>query len=57
VYQTSGEYAMIVAAAERGWIDRERVILESLTAFKRAGADAILSYFSIEAAKLLGNGR
>jgi len=54
VYQTSGEYAMIVAAAERGWIDRERVILESLMAFKRAGADAILSYFSIEAAKLLG---
>jgi porphobilinogen synthase len=43
-----------VAAAERGWIDRERVILESLMAFKRAGADAILSYFSIEAAKLLG---
>jgi porphobilinogen synthase len=54
VYQTSGEYAMIVAAAERGWIDRECVILESLMAFKRAGADAILSYFSIEAAKLLG---
>jgi len=53
VYQTSGEYAMIVAAAERGWIDRERVILESLMAFKRAGADAILSYFSVEAAKLL----
>ena len=46
VYQTSGEYAMIVAAAERGWIDRERVILESLMAFKRAGADAILSYFA-----------
>jgi porphobilinogen synthase len=48
---------MIVAAAERGWIDRERVILESLTAFKRAGADAILSYFSIEAAKLLSEDR
>ena len=57
VYQTSGEYAMIVAAAERGWIDRERVILESLMACKRAGADAILSYFSIEAAKLLGEDR
>jgi porphobilinogen synthase len=57
VYQTSGEYAMIVAAAERGWIDRERVILESLMAFKRAGADAILSYFSIEAAKLLSEDR
>ena len=57
VYQTSGEYAMIVAAAERGWIDRERVILESLMACKRAGADAILSYFSIEAAKLLSGDR
>jgi porphobilinogen synthase len=57
VYQTSGEYAMIVAAAERGWIDRERVILESLMAFKRAGADAILSYFSVEVAKLLGERR
>jgi porphobilinogen synthase len=44
-----------VAAAERGWIDRERVILESLMAFKRAGADAILSYFSVEAAKLLSD--
>ena len=53
VYQTSGEYAMIVAAAEHGWIDRERVILESLMAFKRAGADAVLSYFSAEAARLL----
>jgi porphobilinogen synthase len=57
VYQTSGEYAMVVAAAERGWIDRDRVILESLNALKRAGADAILSYFAIEAARLLGNGR
>jgi porphobilinogen synthase len=57
VYQTSGEYSMIVAAAERGWIDRERVILESLMACKRAGADAILSYFSIEAAKLLSEDR
>ena len=53
VYQTSGEYSMIVAAAERGWIDRERVILESLMACKRAGADAILTYFSLEAARLL----
>ena len=55
-YQTSGEYSMIVAAAERGWIDRERVIVESLMAFTRAGADAILSYFSIEAARLLSDG-
>jgi porphobilinogen synthase len=57
VYQTSGEYAMIAAAAERGWIDRDRVILESLMAFKRAGADAVLSYFSIEVAKLLEKDR
>ena len=48
-YQTSGEYSMIVAAAERGWIDRERVMLESLIAFKRAGADAILTYFARDA--------
>ncbi len=53
VYQVSGEYAMLVAAAERGWLDRERVILESLIAFKRAGADAIFTYFAREAAKLL----
>jgi porphobilinogen synthase len=53
VYQVSGEYAMLAAAAERGWLDRERVILESLLAFKRAGADAIFSYFAPEAAKLL----
>jgi porphobilinogen synthase len=54
VYQTSGEYSMIVAAAERGWIDRDRVILETLIACKRAGADAILTYFALEAARLLG---
>jgi porphobilinogen synthase len=53
VYQVSGEYAMLVGAFERGWLDRERTILESLTAFKRAGADAILTYFAREAAKLL----
>ena len=53
VYQVSGEYAMLVAAAERGWLDRERVILESLMACKRAGADAIFTYFALEAAKLL----
>jgi porphobilinogen synthase len=57
VYQTSGEYAMIAAAAEHGWIDRERVMMETLTAFKRAGADAILSYFSVEAARLLDSRR
>ena len=53
VYQVSGEYAALVAAAERGWLDRERVILESLMAFKRAGADAIFTYFAPETAKLL----
>jgi porphobilinogen synthase len=53
-YQVSGEYAMIEAAAARGWLDRERGMLESLTAFKRAGADAILTYFARDAARLLG---
>jgi porphobilinogen synthase len=53
VYQTSGEYAMLVAAAERGWLDRDRVILESLLAFKRAGADAIFTYFAPEVARRL----
>ena len=53
VYQTSGEYAMLSAAAERGWLDRDRVIVESLIAFKRAGADAIFSYFAPEVARQL----
>jgi porphobilinogen synthase len=52
-YQVSGEYAMLMAAAERGWLDRERVILESLMAFKRAGANGILTYFARDAARLL----
>ncbi|HML93374.1 porphobilinogen synthase [Methyloceanibacter sp.] len=52
-YQTSGEYAALVAAAERGWLDRERVILETLLSFKRAGADGIFSYFAPEVARLL----
>jgi porphobilinogen synthase len=52
-YHVSGEYAMIVAAAERGLIDRERAILESLISIKRAGADMILTYFAKEAARLL----
>lgn len=51
VYQTSGEYAMVAAATERGWLDRERVVLEGLLAFKRAGADAVLTYFARDAAK------
>jgi porphobilinogen synthase len=53
-YQVSGEYSMIVAAAERGWLDRERAMMESLTAIRRAGADVILTYFAKDAARLLG---
>ncbi len=53
-YQVSGELAMIEAAASRGWIERERVIVESLTGIARAGANVILTYFSIEAAALVG---
>ncbi len=52
-YQVSGEYAMLAGAAENGWLDRERVMLESLTAFKRAGANGILTYFAAEVAELL----
>ena len=52
-YQVSGEYAMIQAAAERGWIDRERVMLDSLLSIRRAGADMIITYFAREAAGLL----
>lgn len=52
-YQVSGEYSMICAAAERGWIDRERVMMESLLGIRRAGADFILTYFAVEAARVL----
>lgn len=52
-YQVSGEYAMIKAAGAKGWIDEERVMLESLTSIKRAGADFILTYFAREVAKLV----
>jgi porphobilinogen synthase len=52
-YQVSGEYAMLCAAAERGWLDRKKVVLESLLAFKRAGADGVLTYFAAEAARWL----
>ena len=52
-YQVSGEYAMLQAAIQNGWLDGEKTILESLLAFKRAGADGILTYYAIEAAKLL----
>ena len=53
-YQVSGEYAMIMAAGQQGWLDEDRVMMESLVAFKRAGADAILTYFAPRIARLLG---
>jgi len=52
-YQVSGEYAMLQAAFDKNWLDRDRAILESLTGFKRAGASGILTYFAVEAARLL----
>ena len=52
-YNISGEYAMVEAAAARGWIDRESAILETLTSIRRAGADVILTYWAVEAARLL----
>jgi porphobilinogen synthase len=52
-YQVSGEYAMLKAAANNGWLDHDAVMMESLLAFKRAGADGVLSYFALEAARLL----
>lgn len=52
-YQVSGEYSMIMAAAERGWCDRDAVMLETLMAFKRAGARGVISYFAAEAARLI----
>ena len=52
-YQVSGEYAMLSAAAEKGWLNREQVMMESLLAFKRAGADGILTYFALDVAKSL----
>jgi porphobilinogen synthase len=55
-YQVSGEYAMIRAAAERGWIHGERIMMETLLAFKRAGCDGILTYFALEAAEAMKRG-
>jgi len=52
-YQVSGEYAMIEAAAANGWIDREKAILESLAAFRRAGCDGVLTYYALEVARML----
>ena len=53
VYQVSGEYAMIKAASQNGWLEEEKVILESLISFRRAGADAIITYFALEVARLM----
>ena len=53
-YHVSGEYSMIKAAAARGWIDEPRVMMETLTAIRRAGADIIITYYAREAARMLG---
>ena len=53
-YNVSGEYALVKAGAQLGWVDGEQVMMESLIAIKRAGADLILTYFAKEAAKMLG---
>jgi len=55
-YQVSGEYAMLTAAAQNGWLDRRKAMLESLMCFKRAGADGVLTYFAVEAAEALRQG-
>ncbi len=54
-YQVSGEYAMVKAAAKNNWIDEKKIIIEQLTSFKRAGADAVLSYFALDAAKIINS--
>ena len=56
-YQVSGEYAMLKAAAQNGWLDHDAVMMEALLAFKRAGADGVLTYFALEAARALKAGR
>jgi porphobilinogen synthase len=53
VYQVSGEYSMLKAAAANGWLDEKKVVLESMLAFKRAGADGILTYFGLQVARWL----
>jgi len=52
-YQVSGEYAMLQAAAQNGWLDREAAMMETLLAFRRAGADGVLTYFAMDAARVL----
>jgi len=56
-YQVSGEYAMLKAAAERGWLDHDMAMMEALLAFRRAGADGVLSYFALDAARVLAKSR
>lgn len=56
-YQVSGEYAMIKAAASNGWIDGERLMMESLLSITRAGADMVITYFAEDAAKLMRDGK
>jgi len=56
-YQVSGEYAMVEAAAERGWIDRDRLVVESVTSIHRAGADIVLTYWAAELARWIVEGR
>ena len=53
VYQVSGEYAMLKAAAQNGWLDERACVLEALTSIKRAGADGVLTYFAVDAARWL----
>jgi len=55
-YQVSGEYAMIMAAAQNGWIDGDKAMMESLLAFKRAGANGVLTYFAVQVAEMLKKG-
>ncbi len=57
VYHVSGEYAMLKAAAQNGWLDYDRCLLESLLGMRRAGADVIFTYGAVEAAKLLKGGK
>jgi len=56
-YQVSGEYAMLKAASQNGWLNEEAVVLEALTCFKRAGADGVLTYYAVQAAEWLQNHR
>ena len=56
-YQVSGEYAMLKAAAQNGWLDHDAVMMESLAAFKRAGADGVLTYFALDAARAMNAAR